>query len=109
MALRAPSLDSTFGMDMMKKTFKVIGKVELFPQKGGWHFIRVPKPMTVKLAHKADRGVIAISATVGKSTWDTSLLPMGDGTHFIALNAKVRKNEKIDIEDKIEIMFRLRC
>jgi hypothetical protein len=49
----------------MNDNFKVNNKVEIFPQKGGWHFIRVPKSMTTKLAHKADRGVIAINATVG--------------------------------------------
>lgn len=64
--------------------------------------------MTEKLAHKADRGLIAINATVGNTSWDTSLLPMGDGTHFIALNAKVRASEKIKLGDKIEILFRPR-
>lgn len=71
----------------MNESFKVIDKVEIFPQKGGWYFIRVPISITEKLAHKAERGVIAINATIGKSSWKTSLLPMGDGTHFIALNA----------------------
>lgn len=92
----------------MIETFKVSDRVEIFPQKGGWHYIRVPKAMTKTLAHKADRGVIAIKATVGQTSWDTSLLPMGDGTHFIPLNARVRKREKIELEDEIEILFRLR-
>jgi len=93
---------------MMDKIFKVIEKVEIFPQKGGWHFIRVPKPITVKLAHKAQRGVIAIRATVGKTSWDTSLLPMGDGTHFIALNVKVRKCEHIKLGAEVKVSFQLR-
>lgn len=92
----------------MNEAFKVDNKIEIFPQKGGWHFIKVPKSMTKKLIHKADRGVIAINALVGNTRWDTSLLPMGDGTHFIALNAKVRKKEKINLGDKIEIAFNLR-
>ena len=92
----------------MKEIFKVNNKVEIFPQKYGWHFIRIPKSITTKLVHKADRGLIAINATVGMTSWDTSLLPMGDGTHFIALNAKVRKKEKIYLGDTIEIIFQLR-
>jgi hypothetical protein len=92
----------------MKKTFNVNDKVEIFPQEGGWHYIRVPKEITTKLIHKADRGLIAIRATVGMTAWDTSLLPMGDGTHFIALNAKVRRKEKINLGDTIEISFQLR-
>ena len=89
----------------MKETFKVNKKVEIFPQKGGWHFIRVPKSITKKLNHKADRGVIAIQAAVGNTSWNTSLLPKGDGTHFIALNATVRKKENINLGDKIEVVF----
>ena len=89
----------------MNGNFKVINKVEIFPQKGGWHFIRVPNIITEKLAHKADRGVISINATIGKTSWETSLLPMGDGTHFIALNAKVRKSENLELGSKIEIHF----
>ena len=92
----------------MDETFSFIGTVEIFPQKGGWHFIRVPKSMTETLLHKADRGVIAITATVRESTWDTSLLPMGDGTHFIALNAKIRKREHIEPGTRIEVVFHSR-
>ena len=90
------------------QTYKTREKVELFPQKGGWHFIRVPLSITRKLQHKTDRGLIAITATIGQSSWDTSLLPMGDGTHFIALNARVRKKEKIVLDDAISVSFILR-
>ncbi len=92
----------------MTKTFRVVDKVEIFPQKGGWHYINVPESITKQLTRKADRGLIAINATVGKTSWDTSLLPMGDGTHFIALNAKVRASEKLKPGSEIEIRFRPR-
>ncbi|MDR3137164.1 MAG: DUF1905 domain-containing protein [Coriobacteriales bacterium] len=32
-------------------------------------------------------------------------MPMGDGTHFIALPAKVRTREKIKLGDKILVAF----
>jgi hypothetical protein len=88
--------------------YKAKGKVELFPQKGGWVYIRVPFIITKGLLHRADRGLIPIKATVGEFSWDTSLLPMGDGTHFIALNAKARKKESIEVGDTITIAFELR-
>ena len=90
------------------KGYKTKGKVEIFPQKGGWVYIRVPITITKELLYKADRGLIPIKATVGKSSWNTSLLPMGDGTHFIALNAKVRKKEGVEVGDTITISFELR-
>lgn len=84
------------------------GEVELFPQQGGWHYVRVPKSITEDLKDLADRGLIAITARVGKTSWQTSLLPMGDGTHFIALSAKVRKAQNISLGDSVEVAFRLR-
>ena len=85
--------------------YKTKGTVEIFPQKGGWVYIRIPTKITKKLLHLADRGLIPINATVGKTSWKTSLLPMGDGTHFIALNAKVRKKENIELGTEITIYF----
>ena len=90
------------------KEYHTTNKVEIFPQKGGWHYIKIPLEITRLLQSKADRGLIAIKARVGDYTWDTSLLPKGDGTHFIPLNAKVRKKENIDLGDSITIYFSLR-
>ena len=90
------------------KNYKTRGKVEIFPQKGGWVYIRVPTRVTKELLHRADRGLIPIKASVGETSWGTSLLPMGDGTHFIALNAKVRKKENIEVGKTITISFELR-
>jgi hypothetical protein len=90
------------------KTYQTRGLVEIFPQKGGWVYIRVPSSITRELLYRADRGLIPIKATVGKTSWETSLLPMGDGTHFIALNARVRKRENIDVGKMITISFELR-
>ncbi|MFN0116865.1 MAG: DUF1905 domain-containing protein [Elusimicrobiota bacterium] len=56
----------------------------------------------------ADRGLIPIFITLGKSIWKSSLLPMGDGTHFIALPAKVRKAEDIKIGKRVKLSFVLR-
>ena len=53
-------------------------------------------------------GPIAITAKVGGSSRPTSLMPMGDGTHFIALPAKVRKKEKLSLGAETQISFELR-
>ncbi len=90
------------------KQFKIKGKIEIFPQKGGWTFIRVPTRITKALMYRAERGLIPIEATVGTTTWNTSLMPMGDGTHFIALNAKVRNRQAIEVGDVITVSFGVR-
>jgi hypothetical protein len=94
--------------DIKKEIFKISGKVEIFPQQGGWYYIRVPKKYTNLTKDFTDRGLVAISVTLGKTVWNTSLLPYGDETHFIALSAKVRKAEKVELEDKINLSFQLR-
>jgi hypothetical protein len=89
----------------MAQAYTVVGQVELFPQDGGWHFVRVPTWISDELEHLADRGLIAVRATVGDTTWDTSLLPMGDGTTFIALNARVRKKNTLATGDSVTVAF----
>ena len=85
-----------------------IGKVDLFERDKGWYYVSVPTELSIPLEHLADRGLIAVTARVGNSSWPTSLLPMCDGTHFIALPAKVRKKEKLSLGDKFELSFETR-
>jgi len=90
----------------MENTFTA--KIELFEKEMGWHYVSVPTELSKPLEHHADRGLIAVTAKVGNSSWPTSLLPMGDGTHFIALPAKVRKKEKLSLGEMVEISFETR-
>ena len=75
----------------MMHTHIIDGRVQQFPQAGGWYYVAVPQRYTEVLQPLAVRGLIAVHVVVGEVSWDTSLLPMGDGTHFIPLPAKVRR------------------
>ena len=90
----------------MKGTF--IAKVELFERKKGWYYVPVPVEYSKPLEHLAERGLIAVTVSVGSSTWPTSMLPMGDGTHFIALPAKVRAKENLTFGMEIGVSFEVR-
>lgn len=90
----------------MEHTF--VANVKLFERKKGWHYVCVPTELSKPLSCLADRGLIAVVAKVGGSSWPTSLLPMGDGTHFIALPAKVRAKEKLSLGTKTELSFETR-
>jgi len=68
----------------------------------------VPAELCEPLRKFSDRGLIAVTVKVGNSNWPTSLLPMGDGTYFIALPAKVRKKENISLGESVEVEFELR-
>ena len=85
------------------------GVVEIFDKDNmPWWFVRVPKKLSMPYEILADRGLIAVTASVGKSSWPTSLLPFGDNTHFIALPAKIRKAGGIKLGDKITMAFEIR-
>ncbi len=88
--------------------YTIEGEVQLFPQDGGWHYVAIPAWITEELAGLADRGVVAVRATVGQTTWDTSLLPKGDGSHFVALNTRVRQANGLDIGDAVSLRFSIR-
>lgn len=88
--------------------FEVTGLVERFPQVGGWYYVLIPARITDELSEFADRGLIPVRAEVGSTGWNTSLLPKGDGQHFLALNAKVRNVNDIEIEDRVTIRFQVR-
>lgn len=95
-------------MQDVTKVYTVIGRVELFDREGGWHYVAVPGEVTEELAGLADRGLVAITARLGRSQWPTSLLPMGDGTQFVALNARVRSANRIDVGDEVTLSFQVR-
>lgn len=82
------------------------GVIELMDH---WHYVSVPLTLSEPLRHLATNfGFVAIDAKVGTSSWPTSLMPMGDGTYFVALPAKVRKKEKLSLGDEVEISFATR-
>ena len=73
-----------------------------------WWYVRVPKKLSKPYEVLADQGLIAVTATVGEYSWATSLMPYGDGTHFMPLPAKARKVNKIELGDTITIEFEIR-
>jgi hypothetical protein len=90
------------------KTTIITGLVEIFNLANPWVYVRVSREITEETQYFADRGLVAIKATVGKYSWNTSLMPMGDGTQFIPLPAKLRKSESIEVGDMVTISFVLR-
>lgn len=84
---------------------KFEAKVKQFPGKGGWIYAPVPSEL-IDLSKKSSAwGMVPITATIKTTTWDTSLLPMGNGTFFIALKAVIRKKEAIEPGNKLTISF----
>ncbi len=84
-------------------------EMRMFEREKDWYYVPVPTELSMPLLHLAERGLIAVTAKVGNSSWPTSLLPMGDGTHFIALPSKVRVKEKLELGARVEASFEPRA
>lgn len=92
----------------MNEFFSEVGIVGIFQVEKPWIYVKVPQIYTEMSKHMATRGLVPIVARVGKTEWQTSLLPFGDGTHFLAINSKLRKKEGIEVGDKINFEFKFR-
>ena len=64
------------------------GTIERFPMKGGWYYVLFPHDAKALFGQG---GFIPVQCTVNGVPDERSLLPMGDGRHFIALKADLRK------------------
>ncbi len=91
----------------MKKIFSAKGKVGIFPQNGGWVYVSVPQTYADLGIKKPKWGLVPATITIGNTTWKKSLLPMGDGSLFVALNQKVRKAEGIQVGDIVTVHFHM--
>ncbi|MDR3069971.1 MAG: DUF1905 domain-containing protein [Propionibacteriaceae bacterium] len=97
----------------MGKTELFAAVVEVFDRPGGWYYVAVPENLCKQYHDLQDRGLIAVTASAKfgdavTAAWQTSLLPMGDGSHFLALPAKVRNKLGIGTGDCVEIEFSIR-
>ena len=87
--------------------FSIAAKVEKFCGKAAWHYIRIPKNISQTICGNS-RGMVPVEVVVHGYKWNTSLLPIGDGDHFIALKKEVREKCKIKLGDSVKIEFKVR-
>lgn len=93
----------------MQRHFSTTGTVAQFPQAGGWVYLPIEQSYR-DLGfgeQKPKWGLVPATITIGNTTWRKSLLPLGDGTLFIALNARVRKTENITVGNTVTASFTL--
>lgn len=95
------------------KSFGVKGKVWRYQGTGSWHFVYVPLELSrrIKDAARNKKKVgfhfVRIKATIGKTSWNTTLFPTKDGPYLIAIKADVRRKECVDEGDFVKVMCAL--
>lgn len=91
------------------KSFEVRGKVWRYEGQGAWHFVYIPKDLSqrIKDAARNKKKVgfhfVRVKATIGKTSWQTTLFPTKDGPYLLAIKADVRHKEDIHEGDTARI------
>ena len=71
------------------------------------HFVRVPEDDAAEIESVAAAvtygwGMIPVTVRLGGSTWTTSLWPK-DGGYIVPLKAAVRRAERVDVGDVVDL------
>ncbi len=95
----------------MRSKYTVREKVWIWPGVAGWHFVTLPKNLYQEIKYattKPRTGFVPIEATLGATTWRTSLFPhTSEGTYLLAVKAQVRKKESVLAGDTPIIHFKI--
>lgn len=68
------------------------------PPRATWSFLRVPKAASGKLS---SRGQVAVEGTLNGQAFKAMLDPDGEGSHWLKVDAALRKKAKADVGEKV--------
>jgi hypothetical protein len=94
--------------------FSFHSKLWQWPGKAAWHFLTVPEEFyedlkTISTADKKGFGSIKVAASIGKSSWDTSIFPDNKSKSFLLpVKKSIRQAESIQIDESIEVQLSLK-
>lgn len=80
--------------------------------EGSWYFVTVPEDISDDIAElSAGRvkgfGSVRVTATVGASTWQTSVFPTKAGTYVLPVKKPVRVAERLFEGTPVETLLQL--
>lgn len=93
-------------MPSQNKTYSVTEKIHIFQMTSPWKYIPIPIEKVPKVK-PGGWGSIPVMATIGKTTWRTSIFPMKKGSYFIPIKSQVFKKEELLVGDLITLKYKL--
>lgn len=72
-------------------------------------YAHVPKDIREALKHHQKRGgTIPVTATIGHTTWEASLMPWADGSAQTVIKQSVRDRENLHLGDQLTVQLKER-
>ena len=84
-----------------------------YPGEGGWHFVSLPPEIGNDIADvtagiRAGFGSVRVAATVGTTSWRTSIFPDSKtGTYLLPVKKEVRDAEKLETGDEVWVQVQI--
>jgi len=81
--------------------------------EGGWHFVTLPVSVAEDLRDRAAHvargfGSLRVRATVGGTTWATSVFPSAaDRSYVLPVKKQVRRAEGLTAGDRVRVLLEL--
>jgi hypothetical protein len=94
----------------MKNSWKITlkGTVWRYLGSGGWHFLYASDEDSKKLKaekriNRTGYGYVPVTATLGATSWQTTLFPSKEGPYLLAIKSSVRAKERVAEGDQVEV------
>lgn len=88
----------------MDKGITFSNAVEKVTGEGGWHIVRLPDDVLALLKEMSGKkGNVPVVVTIGKTTYPTTIMSMGNQQWFFAVKSEVRKAESINEGDTVQV------
>jgi hypothetical protein len=92
--------------------FSFDGEIVTGQGDGAWHFVQLPLDLGEELARIAGRmrgrwGSLKVEATIGHTTWNTSIFPDEEGSFLLPVKQEIRTAEEVGEGDLVEVIMEL--
>jgi hypothetical protein len=89
--------------------YRFSSKLWMYAGENPWYFVTLPADMSDEIEHRTAHrkrgfGSVRVRATVGSTTWDTSIFPSTQaGAYILPMKKPVRTAEKLIVDKPVAV------